>query len=116
MQLAVEVPRDKLGTVASNEMWGNIYDRLSAVIEENRTTLVFVNTRRLAERVAHHLAKRLGESGVAAHHGSLSREIGLVSISEMACCLKALKPSWTITSKTCRQCSKQCRSTKVQLT
>ena len=77
MQLAVEVPRDELGAVASNEMWEDIYERLSAVIEENRTTLVFVNTRRLAERVAHHLAERLGESAVAAHHGSLSREIRL---------------------------------------
>jgi ATP-dependent Lhr-like helicase len=73
MELAVEVPRDELGPVASNEMWGEIYDRVAELIRENRTTLVFVNTRRLSERVAHHLAERLGEDLVLAHHGSLSR-------------------------------------------
>jgi ATP-dependent Lhr-like helicase len=67
MELAVEVPRDELGPVASNEMWGEIYDRVTELIQENRTTLVFVNTRRLAERVAHHLARTLGrERGAAA--------------------------------------------------
>ena len=55
---------DELGAVASNEMWGEIYDRLAALIREHRTTLVFVNTRRLAERVAHHLGERLGEDAV----------------------------------------------------
>jgi ATP-dependent helicase Lhr and Lhr-like helicase len=75
MDLAVEVPRDELGPVASNEMWGEIYDRVAALIRENRTTLVFVNTRRLAERVAHHLAERLGEGAVLPHHGSLSRAL-----------------------------------------
>ena len=59
--------------VASNEMWAEIYDRLTELILAHRTTLVFVNTRRLAERVAHHLAERLGETAVLAHHGSLSR-------------------------------------------
>src|SRR5262249_36499906 len=77
MELAVEVPRDELGPVASNEMWGEVYDRVADLIRENRTTLVFVNTRRLAERVAHHLAERLGEDKVLAHHGSLSRAIRL---------------------------------------
>jgi len=77
MDLAVEVPRDELGAVASNEMWGEIYDRTAALIRENRTTLVFVNTRRLAERVAHHLAERLGENAVLPHHGSLSRALRL---------------------------------------
>ena len=75
MELAVEVPRDELGPVASNEMWGEIYDRIAELILENRTTLVFVNTRRLAERVTHHLAERLGESAVLPHHGSLSRAL-----------------------------------------
>ena len=56
MELAVEVPRDELGPVASNEMWSEIYDRVAELIRENRTTLVFVNTRRLAERVAHAIA------------------------------------------------------------
>src|SRR2546425_8034158 len=73
LDLAVEVPKDELGVVASNEMWGEIYDRLSELILAHRTTLVFVNTRRLAERVSHHLSERLGENAVLAHHGSLSR-------------------------------------------
>ncbi len=75
MDLAVEVPRDELGPVASTEMWKEIYDRLAELIREHRTTLVFVNTRRLAERVAHHLAERLGEQAVLPHHGSLSRRL-----------------------------------------
>jgi ATP-dependent Lhr-like helicase len=79
MDLAVEVPRDELGAVASNEMWGEIYDRTAELIRQNRTTLVFVNTRRLAERVAHHLAARLGENAVLPHHGSLSRALRLES-------------------------------------
>ena len=77
MDLAVEVPGDELGAVASNDMWEEIYDRLAELIRQCRTTLVFANTRRLAERVAHHLAERLGEQAVAAHHGSLSRKIRL---------------------------------------
>ena len=77
MDLAILVPDDDLGAVATNEMWADIYDRIAKLILEHRTTLVFVNTRRLAERVAHHLAERLGEAAVLAHHGSLSREIRL---------------------------------------
>jgi ATP-dependent helicase Lhr and Lhr-like helicase len=77
MELGVEVPRDELGPVATNEMWGEIYDRIAELIRENRTTLIFVNTRRLAERVAHHLTERLGESAVLPHHGSLSRTLRL---------------------------------------
>jgi ATP-dependent Lhr-like helicase len=77
MELAVEVPRDELGAVATNEMWDEIYDRTAELIRENRTTLVFVNTRRLSERVAHHLAERLGENAVLPHHGSLSRALRL---------------------------------------
>ena len=79
MDIAVEVPRDELGAVASTEMWGEIYDRTADLIRENRTTLVFVNTRRLAERVAHHLGERLGENAVLPHHGSLSRALRLQS-------------------------------------
>jgi ATP-dependent Lhr-like helicase len=75
MHIAVEVPRDELGPVASNEMWAEIYDRVAELIRQNRTTLVFVNTRRLAERVAHHLGERLGEGAVLPHHGSLSRAL-----------------------------------------
>ena len=72
LDLAVEVPRETLGVVASQEMWGEIYDRLSDLITVHQTTLVFVNTRRLAERVAHHLEERLGADAVLAHHGSLA--------------------------------------------
>ncbi len=77
MELAVEVPKDELGPVASNEMWAEIYDRVAALILAHRTTLVFVNTRRLSERVAHHLQERLGEQAVLPHHGSLSRRLRL---------------------------------------
>src|SRR5205085_2353856 len=55
------------------EMWEEIYQRIANLVQQNRSTLIFVNTRRLAERVAHHLAKLLGEDAVASHHGSLSR-------------------------------------------
>src|SRR5437762_7963402 len=60
-------------------MWDEIYDRLVELVHQNRSTLVFVNTRRLVERVAHHLAERLGEDNVAAHHGSLSRKLRLAA-------------------------------------
>ena len=79
MDLAVEVPSSELGAVASNEMWGEIYDRVAALAGEHRSTLVFVNTRRLAERVAHHLAERIGADAVAAHHGSLARKLRLAA-------------------------------------
>ena len=77
LDLTVDVPRDELGAIATNAMWAEIYDRIAELAREHRTTLVFVNTRRLAERVAHHLAERLGEEKVMAHHGSLSRKIRL---------------------------------------
>jgi ATP-dependent Lhr-like helicase len=73
--LGVEIPRDELGAVATNEMWDEIYDRIAQLAQEHRTTLVFVNTRRLSERVAHHLAVRLGAEAVLPHHGSLSRKL-----------------------------------------
>ncbi|MCB9383720.1 MAG: DEAD/DEAH box helicase [Bryobacterales bacterium] len=75
MDLAIEIPRDELGPVASNELWGEIYDRLAALIDEHRTTLIFVNTRRLSERVAHALEERCGQDAVLAHHGSLALPI-----------------------------------------
>lgn len=80
MDVAVEVPKDELSAVATNAIWADIYDRVSSLVLEHRTTLVFVNTRRLAERVSHHLEERLSDLGkdvVAAHHGSLSRQIRL---------------------------------------
>ncbi len=77
IDLGVEVPRSELGPIASNELWEEIYDRLAALATAHRSTLIFVNTRRLAERTAHHLTTRLGTDAVAAHHGSLSRQIRL---------------------------------------
>jgi len=77
MELALEVPRDELGPVASNEMWAEVYDRVADLIRAHHTTLVFVNTRRLSECVAHQLQERLGENAVLPHHGSLSRRPGL---------------------------------------
>ena len=74
LDLAVMVPEDELGAVCTNEQWGELYDRVAALAREHKSTLVFVNTRRLVERVTLHLAERLGADTVAAHHGSLSRE------------------------------------------
>ena len=74
LDLALELPDDELGAVASAEQMAEILDRIARHVRSHRTTLVFVNTRRLAERVAHQLGERLGEDQVAAHHGSLSRE------------------------------------------
>src|SRR5229473_2398401 len=79
MDIAVEVPASELGPVASNEMWGEIYDRIAELARQHSSTLIFVNTRRLAERVAHNLAERLGRHAVAAHHGSLSRKLRLAA-------------------------------------
>ena len=72
--LALEVPPAPLEAVMSGEVWTQVYDRLAALIQEHRTTLVFVNTRRMVERLARHLSERVGEENVAAHHGSLSKE------------------------------------------
>ncbi len=75
--LSVWVPDQPLGPIGSHEMRGEILDHIAKLSTEHRTTLVFVNTRRLVERVAHQLTERLGEGRVAAHHGSLSRAIRL---------------------------------------
>src|SRR4051812_8487902 len=74
MDLGMEVPRSTLDAVMSHEVWEEYFARLTELIEQHRTTLVFVNTRRMAERVARHLSERLGEEAVTAHHGSLSKE------------------------------------------
>src|ERR1700687_1295847 len=79
LDLAVEIPATLLGPIASNEMWEEIYTRIVELSEQHRSTLVFVNTRRLVERVAHHLAERIGEENVGAHHGSLSRKLRLAA-------------------------------------
>jgi ATP-dependent Lhr-like helicase len=74
IDLAIELPKSSLETVMSGEIWEEYYDRLAELVREHRTTLIFVNTRRLAERLARHLSDRLGEAAVTAHHGSLSKE------------------------------------------
>jgi ATP-dependent helicase Lhr and Lhr-like helicase len=77
MDLQVELPDRDLGAIATHEMWAEVYEKVVAQVKAHRTTLVFVNTRRLVERVAHQLSERLGEDKVGAHHGSLSRKTRL---------------------------------------
>ncbi len=77
LDLALELPGSPLEAVMSGEVWSEVYDRLAQLIQSHKTTLVFVNTRRLAERVSRHLAERVGEDAVTAHHGSLSKETRL---------------------------------------
>src|SRR6185295_13040143 len=77
LDIAIEVPESPLQAVMSGEVWDEVYDRLAQLIREHKTTLVFVNTRRLAERVSRHLGERLGDENIAAHHGSLAREVRL---------------------------------------
>ena len=77
LDLAIEVPGSPLEAVMSNEVWEEIYNRIAQLIREHKTTLVFVNTRRMAERVARHLGERIGDENVTAHHGSLARELRL---------------------------------------
>ncbi len=72
--LQIEIPPSPLEAVMSGEVWQQLYDRLAELVNDHRTTLIFVNTRRYAERVARHLSERLGEEHVTAHHGSLSKE------------------------------------------
>ncbi|HET7015328.1 MAG TPA: DEAD/DEAH box helicase, partial [Streptosporangiaceae bacterium] len=74
LDLALELPSDELGAVASAEQLAEITDLIAGHVEQHRTTLVFVNTRRQAEKIAHDLGERLGEGQVAAHHGSLSKD------------------------------------------
>ncbi|KAF1723062.1 DEAD/DEAH box helicase [Pseudoxanthomonas wuyuanensis] len=75
--LALELPPTPLGAVMSNDQWEQVYVRVAELVRGHRTTLVFVNTRRMAERAARHLGELLGKDAVAAHHGSLAREARL---------------------------------------
>ncbi|MNF31796.1 ATP-dependent DNA helicase RecQ [compost metagenome] len=75
--LGIEVPPVPLGAVMATDVWELVYERLAALAREHRTTLIFVNTRRLAERLSRHLSERLGRDAVAAHHGSLAKEYRL---------------------------------------
>jgi len=74
LELSLEVPQSPLTAVMSNEAWAEIYKRLVELIGQHRTTLIFVNTRRLAERLAMALAEQVGEDNVSSHHGSMSKE------------------------------------------
>ncbi|MBW3626091.1 MAG: DEAD/DEAH box helicase [Actinobacteria bacterium] len=74
LDLALELPQGELEAVASAAQMGDVLDRIAALVGEHRTTIVFVNSRRLAERLAHQLAERLGDDSVSAHHGSLSKD------------------------------------------
>ena len=75
LDLRVETPDQELSAITSHELRAEIYERLAALVRTHRTTIVFVNTRRLVERVSHALGERLGAERVAAHHGSMSREL-----------------------------------------
>ena len=77
--LALELPPTPLSVVMSTDQWDQVYDRIQQLVATHRTTLVFVNTRRMAERAARHLGERLGKEAVAAHHGSLSKEARLLA-------------------------------------
>jgi ATP-dependent Lhr-like helicase len=74
INIRLEVPESPLSAVMSAEVWDEVYSRLVTLIEAHRTTLIFVNTRRLAERLAHHLSERLGQEKAMSHHGSMSKE------------------------------------------
>src|SRR6184192_253521 len=74
LDLAIEIPSSPLEAVMAGEVWDELYDRLAQLIGAHRTTLVFVNTRRLAERLTLHLSERIGAEHVTSHHGSLSKE------------------------------------------
>jgi ATP-dependent Lhr-like helicase len=75
LDLAIEVPDDELGSIATTAIWNSIHTRLNELVQQHRSTLVFVNTRAMAERLAFRLGEQLGAEHVAAHHGSLSRTL-----------------------------------------
>ncbi len=77
LDVRVEVPQETLSAVASRAAWDDVYARIEVFLQEHRTTLIFVPSRRMSERVAHDLEKRLGEGTVAAHHGALSKRTRL---------------------------------------
>src|SRR5579859_1619635 len=75
--LAVEVPNEELGSITTNAIWDDVHNRMAELAREHRSTLIFVNTRSMAERLAFQLGERLGHENVATHHGSLSRRLRL---------------------------------------
>ncbi|MDA1120609.1 MAG: DEAD/DEAH box helicase [Bacteroidetes bacterium] len=74
LELSIDMPRSPLLPIMANEVWEEVYNRLEQLIKTHKTTLIFVHTRRLAERMSHNLANRLGKENVAAHHGSMSKD------------------------------------------
>ena len=74
IDLSLVLPEDELGPIATHEQWAQGLDRIADLVNKHETTLLFVNTRRLVERVAHQMSERLGEEAVVAHHGSLSQK------------------------------------------
>ncbi|HET6328160.1 MAG TPA: DEAD/DEAH box helicase, partial [Planctomycetaceae bacterium] len=79
LDLAIELPRTELGAVCMHEQWAEIHERLVELIHEHRTTLIFVNTRRLAERLTHQLTEKLGEGQIETHHGSVAADKRLLT-------------------------------------
>jgi ATP-dependent Lhr-like helicase len=77
MDMRIEIPGGEIGPIATHELWDETISRIADLVREHRTTLVFVNTRRLVERVAHLLSQKIGEENIVAHHGSLSRKTRL---------------------------------------
>jgi len=74
LDLSIEIPSSPLTALMANEVWGEVYNQLQDLIESHNTTIIFVNTRRLAERLAHNLSERMGDDNITAHHGSMSKE------------------------------------------
>lgn len=79
VDLAIQLPQLEMGPIATHELWADTLDAITRLVEEHKTTLVFVNTRRLVERVSHQLSERMGDDAVVAHHGSLSRATRLAA-------------------------------------
>ena len=79
LDLDIQLASLEIGPIATHEIWGETLDTITDLARAHATTLVFVNTRRLVERVSHQLAERLGEEAVVAHHGSLSRATRLAA-------------------------------------
>ncbi|NOY85424.1 MAG: DEAD/DEAH box helicase, partial [Nitrospirae bacterium] len=77
LDLAIESPRTPLSAVCSNTQWKEVYEQIGTLIQQHRSTLIFVNTRRLAERVTHNLSALIGEAHITSHHGSLSKKLRL---------------------------------------
>ena len=75
MDLALEMPEDELGPIATHDLWSHTLDRIAELVNQHGTTLLFVNTRRLVERLAFQLSDRLGEESVVLHHGSLAQKV-----------------------------------------